>query len=128
LYGGVVKYELSYDSARMVATAMPLGRFELEDAVKMTEALVTDERYQRGMDLLFDGSLLDLAPATGVEMQVLAETLSRLSPLIDNPRVAVVGTQEFSFGLGRMIEAYADADAPISVFRSRDEALAWLAT
>lgn len=52
--------------------------------------------------------------------------LLTIAPLIGRPRIAIVGSGDLGFGLGRMIEACAHADVTIAVFRDRGEALVWL--
>ena len=63
-------------------------------------------------------------------MKDIALVAMQLAPSRFGGRTAIVATSDFTFGLGRMYEAFAeftDLGFELKIFRSRNEAEIWLA-
>jgi hypothetical protein len=80
--------------------------------------------------------LVDMTAVTAIEFVSgeRIQILAAFSAMMDAPgsasRLAIVAPYDYHFGLGRMYQAYRDAQPrstkQIGVFRSREEALVWL--
>ncbi len=83
------------------------------------------------------GELVDMTDVAAVKMPSVAgmRNLAALSASMDTPgrasRFAIVAPGDLAFGLGRMYQSYrelkTDSTKKVAVFRTRDEALDWLA-
>ena len=73
--------------------------------------------------LLFDGSALTLDEANARELSSFEAKVPT-----ERDRLAIVGSDDLHFGFARMYEAWSQPTAgrEVRVFRSRDEAHAWL--
>jgi hypothetical protein len=91
--------------------------------------LVSDPRWRPGMNVLIDLTALDSRKLTEQDLARIAALLSRYRTQLGPGRRAQVATDPLSFGLTRMVQAQAEAegvDFSAAVFRSREEARAWL--
>jgi hypothetical protein len=84
-----------------------------------------------GYEELVDVSQVERAELPSPErVKELAKFSARMDPRSSSSRLAVIAPSEFAFGLARMYEAYRNLDdrstKMVSVFRSMDEALAFL--
>jgi hypothetical protein len=83
------------------------------------------------------GELVDMSDVAAVETPSVAgmRNLAALSASMDSPqrasRFAIVAPGDLAFGLGRMYQTYrelkTDSRKKVALFRTRDEALDWLA-
>ena len=55
-----------------------------------------------------------------------AEQIATAAPFAKGFRRAAVATTDFVFGMGRMYEAYSPEGSQITIFRTLEEARAWL--
>lgn len=86
-----------------------------------------DPRWRPGMDSLVDLRALEIGEITSAQIRGLVEAQTRNREKRGGGRTAAVVSQEVTFGLVRMYEAYADQQSsPHRVFRSYDEARTWL--
>ncbi len=119
------------DRGERLVTATPYG--VLTDA----DIFAYQQAAWSGPETTGFDELIDMAGVTEVEF-VSADRVSelaRLSGSMDAPdrpsRLAIVAASDHHYGLGRMYQAYREMASPgtkiVRVFRSREEALAWLA-
>ena len=96
--------------------------------VRLHDGLRADPRV-KGLPLLIDYSALDATFLTIEDVRLIGELVAALDKDLHPPRRAVVVTGGFEFGLTRMCHQQLDADleARVRAFRSREDALAWLA-
>ena len=96
--------------------------------VRLHDGLRADPRV-RGLQLLIDYSALDATFLTIEDVRLIGELVAALDNDLHPPRRAVVVAGALEFGLTRMCHQQLDADleARVRAFRSREDALAWLA-
>jgi len=114
------------DSKRFVY-ARATGVLTLVDNISAFLALSVDPRFEAGFSQLCD--FRDVTEARLGESEIrefVAVEQGRLD-LLSGARIALVAPEAFAFGLARMWEILADRmPFETHVFRSLDEALAWL--
>ena len=96
--------------------------------VRLHDGLRADPRV-RGLPLLLDYTALDATLLTIGDVRSIGESVAALDRDLHPPLRAVVVTSGFEFGLTRMCHQQLDADleARVGAFRTREDALAWLA-
>jgi hypothetical protein len=108
---------------KLVITAA-LGPFTADDIWQVRARLLRDRDFDISFSHLVDLGRLTQAAVTGDQVRRLAESVL-FSP---ESRCAFLARQERISGLSRMLEIHCclRGDERISVFRERNEALAWL--
>ncbi len=100
---------------------------EVNDAqvVVFFENLLADPRFTPGLNLLMDMTLQSGVPGS----QLIRDTARRIEGKeFSFSRIAIVANRDALFGVARMFEVYAEkATTAVRTFRSRDEALEWIA-
>ena len=79
--------------------------------------------------VLWDNREADFSTISSTELQNLAQIPAEAARLRPNARTATVVSDDFHHGLARMSDAYLEtAQAPtgLAIFRSYEEAMAWL--
>ena len=85
---------------------------------------VARERPSRRV--LIDESDLDFAPMSAGDIRTLVGAWSRC-PTLGESSIAVLAVRPLAYGINRMAQAFSErAEANMTVFRTRDAALAWL--
>ena len=120
-----VRYEIDLEArlARLVLS----GPILLEDAIGTLRDMLADPRFDQGWDVLFDltGAVADFGAA---EIRSVRDFVEASQDVRARSRWAVVAPSDVNYGLVRMFEALSsDLDIRTRAFRSREEALAWLA-
>jgi hypothetical protein len=126
----VVPIEYRIDHERRLVTARGYGIFSDEDVFRY-QSEVWSRLGVVGYEELVDVSQVERIELPSPErVKELAKFSARMDPRSSSSRLAVVAPSEFAFGLARMYEAYRNLDdrstKMVSVFRSMDEALAFL--
>jgi hypothetical protein len=95
---------------------------------RLHDGLRADPRV-KGLPLLIDHTALDATFLTMADVRSIGELVAALDKDLHIPRRAVVVRGGFEFGLTRMCHQQLDADleARVRAFRSREDALAWVA-
>ena len=95
---------------------------------RLHDGLRADPRV-KGLSLLIDYSALDATFLAIGDVRRIGALVAALDKDLHPPRRAVVVTGGLEFGLTRMCHQQLDADleARVRAFRSREDALAWLA-
>ena len=124
--GVTIEYELHYRD----------GFFEIEthggaEAWKFGEFLarmLADERWKPGTPFLTNHTDLDAGSLTVNEVRQIAAYCIDSRANFGHARCAVVVGRDLEFGLSRMWGVFVEGewDVAAGVFRSRDEAVAWL--
>jgi len=120
----------SIDSRRRIVWATASGRLSDQDVLAYQVA-AWEQADTAGYD-----ELVDLTAVTQVEMvspEKLAELAQRASQSDSRQhpgRLAIVGTSDLHFGVGRMYQTHRSlvpgGNKEVRVFRQREEALIWL--
>ena len=77
---------------------------------------------------LEDHSELNARPFTASDIKILSERAVSMKNKLGNAKLAVVVSRDLEYGMVRMRHAYVDGNWNVNedVFRSRDDAIAWL--
>jgi hypothetical protein len=115
-------YEI--DKERRLVTSTASGVITLPQVWAHQEKLLKDPDFDPSF-----AQLLDVTRVTKVELS--SEDVRRVAEsntLSSNPRLAIVATSAFVYGLARMFQIFREmtGEEGIRVFRDRDEALAWV--
>lgn len=102
---------------------------DMADIRDLFESLFDDPRYARApLPILVDLSLVTELPFGIAHIEQLVALFNKWHTRHGLPRVAILATQEYVFGLSRMWELLKDTVMNLTsgVFRDRNQALAWL--
>jgi len=118
-----LEWEQEHDTGLVVVRALgkvaPGAYFEIWDEV------MADPHIGPGPRILADFRKVEVTK-TGAEVRGVAATAMRFNDFMQGGRMAVVATQDASFGLARLYAAHLDAaDIQARVFRDYDEARTW---
>jgi hypothetical protein len=104
------------------------GKVTLDEIVAAIDASVKDPRFTSGFDVYSDHLEVE-EPISTEQARALTAHLQSLRPHVAGARWAVVTRARASYGMIRMISAYAQ-QVPMDVrpFETHAEAEAWLAT
>lgn len=113
-----------------LAIAVHVGVVPDAEFLSTYRSLYADARFDISFDLLVDLRRADSSTRSTEALREFAECVSERYPNSDTrPRVAVVATENISFGLARMYEALSDTVPwDFHVFREVSDALEWLGT
>lgn len=123
-----VEYQI--DSVRRLVRVTLRGRLTGDELLKFQREVWSRPEVQ-GFDELVDASgiELDISSRLTSDLRGLAE----IAASMDSPsasKLAIVASDDFGFGLGRMYATYREATAQgtraVEVFREMEPALAWL--
>ena len=122
----VYRIEILEDPPLVAVTTS--GEATVSGWARLHDGLRADPRV-RGLPLLIDYSALDATFLTIGDVRLVGESVAALDRDLHPPRRAVVVTNGLEFGLTRMCHQQLDAElaARVRAFRSREDALAWLA-
>ncbi len=89
--------------------------------------LLADPRYTPGLSILVDHSALDWVALTNDQVREIGRIVRSFNEQVRTGRRAVVVSGQLAYGLVRMSQGQmVGAEERIKVFRSREEAEAWL--
>ena len=124
-----IDYRIDHDRRLVLATAH--GEIGEDDLLTYQKTVWSDPTHAGY------GELVDMSGVAAIKTPSVAgmRNLAALSASMDTPgrasRFAIVAPGDLAFGLGRMYQSYrelkADTRKKVAVFRTRDEALDWLA-
>ena len=125
-----MEFEIVFDTDSGFAIVRTCGVASLESFSVYLRALVSDSRWRRGMDVLYDHTALEAGHLTAGDIKALVAIHFPFAHAIGPGRGAIVAGSSLKFGLARMFEAYADGRLPFRprVFATVEEAVAWLHT
>jgi len=109
-------YEI--DRGRRLIDVRFTGPVAIADLEEARLRVTGDPTYQAGFALLIDMLAADVNPLGSSDLRERARRLPGAGPM------AIVVGSDFAFGMARMYEQV--SPAPVSVFRTRPEALEWL--
>ncbi len=102
------------------------GRIEVDRYLTLWDELMADPRVEAGPNLLADFREVEVT-RSGSEVRTVAAGNKRFNDYIEGGRLAVVASQQASFGLARMYEALIESQSlEVQVFRAYEPARAWL--
>jgi hypothetical protein len=122
-----LEYRIEFLVDPPAVAVVTLGRAEVEGWTRFHGELRNDARA-RGLPLLVDHSDLDASSLSGDDVRKIGQSVLSFHRSMHAPRRAVVVASSFAFGLTRMAHAQLGSagDQTVKVFRSVEEARAWL--
>lgn len=123
------RLQLSFEADPACVVLRPRGAFSPEAGLAWIGITVADPRYEAGMSILYDLTELDPNSLTTTVIRNYVQRIrDHPAPAAERVRVAFIAPTPLAFGMMRMFEAFADFEVPRdrAVFRSMDEARAWL--
>lgn len=119
--------DLQTDQAKNIAYIRLTGPLSRDIILDAFDATVSDKRYRKGMNRLWDFRDADLSSLDSSTIAEMAMHSTTFPAGINDVKVVFVVSREMEFGLSRMFEAYSmDAKTSVSVFYTMGEAEAWL--
>ena len=104
------------------------GALTQADKIEGMRAWMADPDYRPGLNVLFDFAAVT-TPGTREDLQQTVAFIARKAATIGRKKVALVMASPLAFGVARQFHALLGETAlELDVFKSRDEALAWLRT
>jgi hypothetical protein len=124
-----MEYAISWGEGPEDVLVETSGPAVLADLEAMTGALVADPRFRAGLAIVIDHTRAQWASLTPTDIRRRAAGLAALSARIGPQRIAFVVGGTGDYGIGRMLELLTEEDTQLRtrIFRSRDDARAWLA-
>ena len=109
-------------------TVTTSGSADAPKFAMMNGALVGDERFLPGMSVLVDHSALDTSGLSVDHIRGIARTFEGLGDRLGRAGIAIVAPTPLTWGQTRQSITLAEETlARVQVFRSKDDALRWLA-
>ncbi len=104
------------------------GDAEVEKFRDVLEALVTHEKWKPGTPFLINHAHLNSAPLTTDDMRKIARLNEQYRAELGKSKCAHFLARDLEFGMARMWEAFVENEWDVSekLFKSRDDAIAWL--
>ena len=121
-----MKYEVNYHEG--LFEVKTYGDAELEGFFGFWKELLAHEKWKPESRILEDHSELNARPFTASDIKILSERAVSMKNKLGNAKLAVVVSRDLEYGMVRMRHAYVDGNWNVNedVFRSRDDAIAWL--
>ena len=104
------------------------GDAEVEKFRDILETLVTHAKWKPGTPFLVDHTHLNAAPLTTEDMIAIARFNGQYRAQIGKAKCAHVLARDLEFGMARMWEIFVENEWDVfeRLFKSRDDAIAWL--
>lgn len=117
--------EVRIDKTRQLIRIRVCGHFNEEFLERIVRQVEAHREFSTELDVLFDASHLSFG-------RLPAERFAHFADLARDGghRVAIVANTDLAYGVSRMYQAWTDQKRKrkLRVFRSAEEALAWLGT
>ncbi len=123
----MAKFEVEIDSIEDLVRVTVTGPFAVEDADRLTAAIISAPGFVPGMDALID-SRMATTDFSAVESRMALEGITYPPERGTGFRTANVVSSDVDFGMARAVHAIGEQDRPFAfrVFRDVDSALAWI--
>lgn len=122
-----MEFELTWiDSSRVVCRLS--GIASAKDYEALLRALTSSPKFEPNVKVLLDFTAVDVSSVTAAGMEKIAGLRKQLAGKSNFRSAMVIGPDALKYGLGRMFQSYATAQAEIevSIFRTFNEGMAWL--
>ncbi|MCG7853750.1 MAG: hypothetical protein MIO92_14620 [Methanosarcinaceae archaeon] len=106
------------------------GRAGEGDAARVMEAMLSHPEWKPGTPRCYDVSGLDSGSLTIDEMRRIASFAAIHKDQLGGGKIAMVASRDLEYGFSRMLSVLATqfGKSDLEVFRTREEALAWLSS
>jgi hypothetical protein len=130
MYKSGVEFEIAFSDGGGPADVeiAVIGVPTADGFAQLNEELLSDERFRTGLTMLVDCSRLDTKPLSGEDVQRLTEPMIMRDWDFPPAAVALVAPDDRTFAAARSYRAHLGGSrSNRQVFRSRADAVAWLA-
>lgn len=112
------------DKQKKLVVTCAWGKCTVEDVLEFRRQILKDDNFDPSFAQLADFSGVTIADISPSEVRMLAW----MNPFSPDSRRAIVAQSKLAFGLSRIFETLRTlrGDRHIRVFRTREEALAWI--
>jgi hypothetical protein len=115
-----------YEPATRIVRIEFSGEIAEAELVDVAHRLATDSSLPPGHRELVDLRGVERTSVTSAALRHVAGLFTRTDGRADRTRVAVCAPADLAFGLSRMYEVYREPAGKLRVFRTIEEASAWL--
>ena len=114
------------DTAAGVVVLRMIGSLSLSDMTAAFDGMLGNPEFQPGMGIVWDVRSGAIDALSVDEVQEIPAYVTRRFKMRGGGRLAIVVAKNLTYGVGRMVDGYADA-IPIEreIFRDFDEAVRW---
>jgi hypothetical protein len=112
------------DKEKRLVVTRAWGKCTVEDVLEFRREIVKDDNFDPSFAQLADFSGVTVADISPAEVRMLAW----INPFSPDSRRAIVAQNQLAYALARIFETLRSlrGDRHIRVFRTREEALAWI--
>jgi hypothetical protein len=123
-----VKYKVEWGGSPQDVTVSTFGTGSIAEAMAIVRDLGVDDRCRSGLKILVDHSELESVDYTPSELRPMFDLIASIEGRTERVYYAIVAPKPVLYGLTRVWEAGAGdlMNATIQLFRSKEDALAWL--
>jgi hypothetical protein len=119
--------ETIIDSEAGYITHEVTGVLTCKDIIDALSSRLTDSQYRPGMNVLWKSNKCEKISLSRKDIQNIADHVASNEALNMGYKVAIVGSSDLEYGLGRMYQSLAELSiVEIKVFRSIDDAYQWI--
>lgn len=121
-------FEITYLKEKGYFLIKTTGDTSPDEVEKILMQTFESRDWSDGARILYDGRLEGHRHLLSGEVQRMSQQVLQFNGKLANSKIALVMSNDFSFGMARMWEAYTGLAASFEtcVFRSIDEASAWI--
>jgi len=121
-----VDFTVEYIDGIFVCTAA--GKAESGDAARVIGTMMSHPEWKPGKPRCYDLSNLDAGSLTVNEIRRIAGFASRHKAELGGGKIAMVTSRDLEYGFSRMLSVFVSqfGETDLEVFRTLEEALAWL--
>jgi hypothetical protein len=124
-----MQFSLQYHQDQGIFEVKTNGEAEVERFCDFMKAIVDHEKWKPGSPVLVDNTKLNAAPLTIDGVKTIANFCEQHRAQFGHAKCALLASRDLEFGLTRMWQVFVSVDVwdvSEKLFKSRDEALAWL--
>ena len=121
-----MEFSIEYRDSHMVVKTS--GDGDVESFKKMHSAVLDNDNWVPGTPVLIDHTAFNVGPLTVDNIRAIAMDVVMRAEQLGQARCAFLVSRDLEYGMVRMWMAFVEYKllATAEVFRSKDEAIAWL--
>lgn len=123
-----MKYDLSYLEDKECFLIKDYGKTDPNVIEAALKEMLQSDHWHFQCSIIFDCSEEDLSALNTTDVQFISMTFTQYNKELEGCRIAIIMTQDLSFGMGRMWEAFTQnrATFEVQICRNLDEADQWI--
>ena len=120
--------EITWNKDKNIVCIRLTGILDKEMILNAFDQAVSDHRYVSGMGRLWDFRDADLSSISSSTIRAMTRHPQKYPNGIGNVKVAFVTSRDLEYGLTNVFKFSSEAATPINLYRSIEEAEAWLSS